>query len=1411
MGGASVVAIARGKSLRVAVAILLIALGLVSFAAPAASLGTTYDGLDSTLDGDSSVALGGDDETDSQADDSFGGGAKEDDVCPLTGFGSIPPNKDDLDKFWIGVAGNDLYLAWSRTNTNGTATIEFELNQSSTGCGNGVNKERTIGDVLLTFDFQGGDLDEVPIEVRTWNGSEWSAPDLLQPNEKQASISSDFTFGEMVIDLKAAGIFKYEADGTTPKSCASFAYAFPKSRASSQSFEAQLKDYIGGVTKTVTNCGALKIVKQADPEGTTAFTFGVSGGPTTVNGFNLIDTGSGTANEKTISNLKPGDYTITETLPALGANEGHWDLVSVECSVDETGSGLSRTVAITANSTVTCTFNNTFDPPPTVSVTKTADPTTVNEPGGSVTFSVSVWNTSDESVTVTSLTDTVGTAVTDLLASAANSDCDTVSRELEASDGTRGGTDTMACSFTLNVTGNAGSTHDDTVDATVTDADDDTATDDDDATVTVSDVLPTLQVTKTVQGDDWVYEPGAPKTYDVQVVNTSPEAVTLTSLTDTLLPGGTPTSLFSDSGNCSSLANDALAAYDGSAGGADTATCSFTVDVSGNAGADHRNRVTGTVQDDEGNSASAHDDETVRIVDVAPTVDVTKTASTSTVNEPGGNVTFTVVVENLAPESVTITELTDTVGGTETDLLTLADSNCSELAGDSLAANDGEPGGPDEASCTFTLFVGDNAGDTHENRVDVTVVDDEQNPASDYDEEVVTVLDVAPDVVVTKTAEPESVPEPGDDVTFTVKVENRSVEPVTITDLTDVVTEGDTTDLLGLVGSNCSSQSLSLAAADEVDGSGPDTFTCTFTMFVAGDAGDEHHDTVTVIVADDEGNQADGDDDAHVAVEDVEPTVTLTKAADPTELDEPGGTATYTVTVKNTSIEPVTITSLTDQVQPDGAVIDLLGDRAGNECVALDGHELAADDGEPGGADEATCTFTGDVSGNARFVHRNLVRVTAVDNEGNPANAEDDATVTLRDVAPEIDVDKTASPASVQEPGGNVTFTVVVTNLSDEVVTLESLTDVVGEAEGIDVFDIAGTTCEAGVELAAADAEANDNTYTCQFTVRVAGSGGTSVTDVVTAVAVDDDGSKAEASDDATVTITPRPGCTVNCEPPPPPPPPPPPVEEPGISVAKSASAGVVRSGDTVTYTYVVSNTGENALSNVTLTDDKCSNVEFVNGDDDGDVLLDLDETWTFTCEQALTEDTTNVATVVGTDPDGDTVDDTDDAFVDVINPGIAIDKSANVTTATLGDTIVYTYEVTNTGDDPLADVAVTDDKCAPVTFVGGDDDGDELLDVAETWTFTCTDVADESPSLTNVAVVVGSPTVGPEVENEDTVTLPVTSVLGEVFEKPKPPAVAPGVLARTGSEAIRSYRIGVVMIGLGVLMLLATRRRRPA
>ncbi len=81
------------------------------------------------------------------------------------------------------------------------------------------------------------------------------------------------------------------------------------------------------------------------------------------------------------------------------------------------------------------------------------------------------------------------------------------------------------------------------------------------------------------------------------------------------------------------------------------------------------------------------------------------------------------------------------------------------------------------------------------------------------------------------------------------------------------------------------------------------------------------------------------------------------------------------------------------------------------------------------------------------------------------------------------------------------------------------------------------------------------------------------------------------------------------------------------INIQKTASAALLNAPGPVTFTYVVTNPGTVALSNVVVTDDKVSPVTYVSGDD-GDSMLEPGETWRYTATSTITTTTTNTGTV---------------------------------------------------------------------------------------------------------------------------------------------------------------------------------------
>jgi hypothetical protein len=94
-------------------------------------------------------------------------------------------------------------------------------------------------------------------------------------------------------------------------------------------------------------------------------------------------------------------------------------------------------------------------------------------------------------------------------------------------------------------------------------------------------------------------------------------------------------------------------------------------------------------------------------------------------------------------------------------------------------------------------------------------------------------------------------------------------------------------------------------------------------------------------------------------------------------------------------------------------------------------------------------------------------------------------------------------------------------------------------------------------------------------------------------------------------------------------------VVPPLIHVTKVPSVFALASpGGAVTYTYTVTNPGTAPLSDVSITDDKCTGlpgrVVGHPGDLNQNNLLESNETWTFTCQTKLTKTTTNTGTAAG-------------------------------------------------------------------------------------------------------------------------------------------------------------------------------------
>ena len=114
------------------------------------------------------------------------------------------------------------------------------------------------------------------------------------------------------------------------------------------------------------------------------------------------------------------------------------------------------------------------------------------------------------------------------------------------------------------------------------------------------------------------------------------------------------------------------------------------------------------------------------------------------------------------------------------------------------------------------------------------------------------------------------------------------------------------------------------------------------------------------------------------------------------------------------------------------------------------------------------------------------------------------------------------------------------------------------------------------------------------------------------------------------------------------------PIIAPLIHIVKKPSVFTTSYGRTITYTYTVTNPGIVPLSNVSVSDDKCTGIVGRVIGNPGDLnknnILENNESWSFTCKSRLYQTTTNVGTARGS-ANGITATDFAIATVVVTNP----------------------------------------------------------------------------------------------------------------------------------------------------------------
>ncbi|MBX3731532.1 MAG: DUF11 domain-containing protein [Verrucomicrobiae bacterium] len=568
-------------------------------------------------------------------------------------------------------------------------------------------------------------------------------------------------------------------------------------------------------------------------------------------------------------------------------------------------------------------------------------------------------------------------------------------------------------------------------------------------------------------------------------------------------------------------------------------------------------------------------------------------------------------------------------------------------------------------TATYEIQPADVTAGSVPNTATASATDPYNTPVQDTDEATVTYTPAA--IALVKSASPQTYTTAGQVITYTFAVSNAGTVP-----LGTVTVSDPTTTVPVYVSGDANSDGY--LDVDETW-----TYTASYTIQPGDVAAGSVLNTAVASAVDPYNTPVQDTDEETVTY--TPAAIALVKSASPQTYTAAGQVITYTFAVGNPGTVPLGTVTVSDPTTTTPVYVS--GDTNSDGYLDVD----------------ETWTYTasytiqpGDVAAGSVL---NTAVASAVDPYNTPVQDSDEATVTYTPAA--IALVKSASPQTYTAAGQVITYTFAVSNPG----TVPLGTVTVSDPTTTTPVYVSGDTNTDGY------LDVDETwTYTAGYTIQPADVTAGSVPNTATANATDPYNAPVQDSDDETVTYAPA-----------------------AIALVKTASPQIYSAaGQTITYTFLVTNPGTVPLGTVTVSDPTTTVPVYVSGDTNSDGYLDVDETWTYTASYTIQPaDVTagsvpNTATASATDPYNAPVQDSDDETVTYAPAAIALVKTASPQIySAAGQTITYTFLVTNPGTVPLSAVQLVDSKTTPPAYVGGDTNNDGTLDVDETWTYTAT------------------------------------------------------------------------------------------
>lgn len=401
-----------------------------------------------------------------------------------------------------------------------------------------------------------------------------------------------------------------------------------------------------------------------------------------------------------------------------------------------------------------------------------------------------------------------------------------------------------------------------------------------------------------------------------------------------------------------------------------------------------------------------------------------------------------------------------------------------------------------------------------------------------------------------------------------------------------------------------------------------------------------------------------------------------------------GGTATWTVRVRNNGPQTATSVALTDDV-PAGVVVDSITPSQGT-CGTGDPFTCAL--GTINSGADATVTIVGRITGAAETAFANTASATATQFDPNTSNNSATAAVSTNPAA-DLHIEKVADRTTA-DVGETITWTVTARNDGPSSATGVVITDTApagvtlqtpsGLPPGVSC-SVAGqvVTCSRSGSLANGASVA----ITLRGTVNLSSAG----TPLQNSATVGGDQFDPDTADNLSAVTT-----NVNAA--------------ADLRISKTADRPTANVGDTITWTVVATNDGPSTASTVVVTDDLPTGVTLLTNSatagscapSGAQVVCTIPTlasgssvtvTLTARVERSAAESpVANTARVTSSVFDPDTADNLSTAST-TVGPAadLRLSKTVNQPTANVGDVLTYTLTATNDGPSTATGVTITD------------------------------------------------------------------------------------------------------------------------